>query len=55
MRIMKNKNLRLSEYNAKELEEKIGWIILSKKSLNKIWNNRKDDKVWNRYFKDKKD
>lgn len=29
-------------------KEKIGWLVLAEKSLDKIWNNKKDDKVWNK-------
>ena len=31
-------------------KEKIGWMILAEKSLNKLWNNKKDDKTWSRYL-----
>jgi hypothetical protein len=30
-------------------EEKIGWMILAEKSMNKIWDNKKDDEVWEKY------
>ncbi len=30
-------------------KEKIGWLILAEKSIEKIWNNKKDDEVWSRY------
>ena len=31
-------------------KEKIGWIILAEKSLNKIWENKKDDEAWSKYL-----
>lgn len=30
-------------------KEKLGWLILSKKSMKKMWDNKKDDNVWNKY------
>ncbi len=34
----------------KTRKEKIGWMILAEKSLNKMWNNKKDDEVWGKYL-----
>ena len=34
----------------KTKKEKIGWMILAEKSLNKIWDNKKDDEVWSKYL-----
>lgn len=34
----------------KTKKEKIGWMILAEKSLNKIWDNKKDDAVWGKYL-----
>ena len=34
----------------KTRKEKIGWMILAEKSLKKIWDNKKDDKIWNKYL-----
>ncbi len=31
-------------------KENIGWMILAEKSLKKMWDNKKDDKVWSRYL-----
>ena len=31
-------------------KEKQGWIALAEKSLEKIWNNKKDDEVWSKYL-----
>jgi len=33
----------------KNRKEKIGWLIVAEKSMQKIWNNKKDDEVWKRY------
>lgn len=30
--------------------EKYGWLVLAEKSLNKMWDNKKDDGVWNKYL-----
>ena len=32
------------------LKEKQGWMALAEKSLEKIWKNKKDDKVWSKYL-----
>ena len=34
----------------KTKKEKIGWMILAEKSLNKMWNNKKDEEVWAKYL-----
>lgn len=31
-------------------KEKIGWMILAEKSMEKIWDNKKDDAVWSKYL-----
>jgi len=31
-------------------KEKIGWMILAKKFMRKIWDNKKDDEVWSKYL-----
>lgn len=31
-------------------KEKIGWMILAEKSLKKIWNDKKDNEVWDKYL-----
>ena len=31
-------------------KEKIGWLVLAEKSMEKIWDNKKDDEVWNKYL-----
>ena len=34
----------------KNKKENIGWMVLAEKSLNKIWDNKKDDEVWSKYL-----
>ena len=34
----------------KTKKEKIGWMLLAEKSLNKMWNNKKDDEVCSKYL-----
>ena len=31
-------------------KEKAGWLILAQKSMEKIWDNKKDDEVWSKYL-----
>jgi len=31
-------------------KEKIGWMMIAEKSMKDIWDNKKDDSVWNRYL-----
>ncbi|MBI3037045.1 AbrB/MazE/SpoVT family DNA-binding domain-containing protein [Candidatus Woesearchaeota archaeon] len=33
-----------------ETKETIGWLILGEKSLEKVWDNAKDEKTWKRYL-----
>ena len=37
------------KYNKTE-KDKLGWLKLAEKSLIKIWDNEKDDKVWIKYL-----
>ena len=32
-------------------KEKQGWLYLSEKPLEKLWNNKQDKKTWNKYCK----
>ncbi|MCR4327046.1 MAG: ribbon-helix-helix domain-containing protein [Nanoarchaeota archaeon] len=34
----------------KTRKEKVGWLILAGKSLDKIWDNKKDEKAWEKYL-----
>ena len=37
------------ELHAREANERKGWLMLSQKSMKKIWDNPKDDEVWSKY------
>ena len=32
----------------KNRKEKIGWMLMAEKSMEKIWNNKKDNEIWNK-------
>ena len=34
----------------KNRKEKIGWLVIAEKSMERIWNNKKDDEVWSKYL-----
>jgi len=34
----------------KNRKEKSGWLILAERSMNKIWDNKRDDKMWEKYL-----
>lgn len=40
---------KLEDMNKKE---ESGWLALAEQSLNGIWNNKKDEKMWIRYLDD---
>ena len=31
-------------------KEKMGWLAVAEKSMEKIWDNDKDEKVWKKYL-----
>jgi len=31
-------------------KEKMGWLAIAEKSMEKIWDNDKDEKAWGRYL-----
>ena len=31
-------------------KEKIGWMILAEKSMNELWDNKKDEEIWSKYL-----
>jgi len=41
---------KMEENKTETKKEKIGWMILAEKSLNKMWNNKKDEGVWAKYL-----
>lgn len=34
----------------KNRKEKIGWMLLAEKSMKKIWDNKKDNGIWEKYL-----
>lgn len=34
----------------KNRKERIGWLILAEQSMKKIWDNKRDDEIWNKYL-----
>lgn len=32
-----------------EQKERAGWMAIAEKSLETVWNNKKDDQTWNKY------
>ncbi|MEK6824045.1 MAG: ribbon-helix-helix domain-containing protein [Nanoarchaeota archaeon] len=34
----------------KNRKEKIGWMLLAEKSMKKIWDNKKDKGIWEKYL-----
>jgi hypothetical protein len=30
-------------------EEKLGWMMTAEITIAKIWDNEKDDRIWNKY------
>ncbi len=33
-----------------ELKEQMGWLSLAEQTLQKLWNNKDDDEIWNNYL-----
>ncbi|PIN90813.1 hypothetical protein COU60_00530 [Candidatus Pacearchaeota archaeon CG10_big_fil_rev_8_21_14_0_10_34_76] len=31
-------------------KEKYGWLVIAEKSMNKLWDNKKDSEVWSKYL-----
>ena len=31
-------------------KENMGWLALAEKSLNEVWDNKKDDETWSKYL-----
>ena len=40
----------IMEKMEKNRKEEIGWLIIAEKSMEKIWENKKDDEIWNKYL-----
>lgn len=48
-KLTKKGALEISEKINKSVIEKLGWLALAEKSMMKIWDNKKDDKIWSKY------
>ncbi len=33
-----------------EKKEEIGWLVLAEKSMEELWDNPKDEKIWKKYL-----
>lgn len=31
-------------------KESIGWMVMAEQSMQRIWNNKKDDRIWSKYL-----
>ena len=47
---MNNKKKERNNKKYKIQKEEIGWIALAEQSLNKVWNNKKDKKLWRKHL-----
>ena len=34
----------------KNRKENAGWLLLAERSMKNLWDNKKDDEVWNQYL-----
>jgi Arc/MetJ-type ribon-helix-helix transcriptional regulator len=34
----------------KNKKEKVGWLVVAQKSMEDIWNNKQDEKIWEEYL-----
>ena len=34
----------------KNKKEKVGWLVVAQKSMEKIWDNKSDEKIWEEYL-----
>lgn len=50
--ILKKEGYILDRIEESNKKEESGWLALAEQSLNDIWNNKKDEKAWNRYLDD---
>ncbi len=52
MIILKKEGDFLDHLSDLERKETIGWMAVAEKSLQKVWNNSKDDEIWKKYLAD---
>lgn len=43
------RNLIIEKINERK-KEKIGWMVLCEQSMKEIWDNPKEDKIWEKYL-----
>ncbi|HLC58622.1 MAG TPA: AbrB/MazE/SpoVT family DNA-binding domain-containing protein [Candidatus Nanoarchaeia archaeon] len=47
--IIEKEEIFLKKLNSQN-QERIGWLALAEQSLNKLWDNEKDEKTWSKYI-----
>ena len=47
--ILEKKDVFISKLNDSELDD-IGWLNLAENSMKKLWDNKRDDKIWSKYL-----
>jgi len=50
--ILKKESDVVSRLEDIDKKEESGWLALAEKSLNDIWDNKKDEKAWSKYLDD---
>jgi len=50
--VLKKESDIMKQLEFSDKKEESGWLALAEKSLNEIWDNKKDDKAWGRYLND---
>ena len=48
--VLKKESDILRQLETSDKKEESGWLALAEHSLNKIWDNKKDDEAWSRYL-----
>ena len=48
--ILKREEDIMKNLESTDIKEEKGWLALAEQSLSRIWNNKKDEKVWSRYL-----
>lgn len=49
--VLKREEELIKKISEDDKKEELGWLALSENSLQELWNNPKDDKIWKRYLK----
>ena len=48
--VLKNEGTVVRQIEKDDLKEDIGWMIVGEKSLESVWGNAKDEKMWKRHM-----